>query len=145
MKITRLKLKVEVSTVLPLTKDEIYNELLLAENKMNSESKLRFHILPPKENPSVYINPLFKKITKKWFRDKFLEATTEVMNGEEAEDIEIKYNKTLMLINFNINCHRYGFCKGNYVRICDDGNVDINIDNTPIEKCGVEDALTKMD
>lgn len=49
MKQTKLKLKVEVSTIFPLTKEELYQELLLAENRMNTESKLRFHIIAPKD------------------------------------------------------------------------------------------------
>ena len=141
MKTTKLKLKVEVSTVFPLTKEELYTELLLAENKMNTESKLRFHILPPKENPSVYINPVFKKITKKWFKEKFVEITQEEMNGEEAEDIEFVYLKKSLTINFNLNLHRYGFSKGLSVRITDGGEIYVDLNDTSLEGCGVDDIL----
>ena len=50
MKIKTINLKLEVSTPFPLEKEEFYTELLLAEVRMNTDSKLRFHMIPPKEN-----------------------------------------------------------------------------------------------
>ena len=142
MKQTKLKLEIEVLSNFPLTKEELYAELLQAENRMNyTGSKLRFHMLPVEDDGFRDINPVFKNITKEWFVDKFFEITEEIMNGEEAEDVEFEYTDTSLKITFSVNAHRYGFNKGCSVKINENGTISVNLDDTPLDGCGVDRML----
>lgn len=82
------------------------------------------------------------KITSGWLVNKFEEISEDIMNGETIENVS--YGVGGKEIYFDIDCHRYGFFRGSgYIKITDKGSVSVDLGDTPLEGCGIEEELKK--
>lgn len=85
----------------------------------------------------------FTKLTKKWLEEKFQEISYNVMNGETIENVKIKINKKSASATFDIDCARGGLFRGHGLTVSDKGFVKVDLDETPIEGCGIETDLAE--
>ncbi len=85
----------------------------------------------------------FSKLTKEWLITEFYNISDDIMNGETMENVKIKKSKNLLNITFDVECHPYGLHRNNTISINDKGYIKIDLDDTPIEGCGIETELSK--
>ena len=79
------------------------------------------------------------KLKGDWLIDKFNELAP---NSETAENVNFVFEGNgNVRIKFDIDCGRYGYWRGQIVRINERGNVCVDISDCPLEGNGLDDEL----
>lgn len=104
--------------------------------------KIRKKKLEEKKNE--FFEPNMEELTNDWLISTFYDISEDIMNGESMEDIVISETKDNFIIKFTLNCDRYGFYKNQEIKINKaKKKVSVNVDDTPIEGCGIEQELSE--
>jgi hypothetical protein len=82
----------------------------------------------------------FSKITGEWLTENFEDISDDVMNGESIENVRFEEKNGGLIIKFDVD-YRYGLHRNKGIKISERGNITIDLDETPIEGCGIEEEL----
>lgn len=117
-------------------------EKSLIPEMQKSHKKGHLKTLPSKlKEKDVKID--FKKLTSNWLVKKFHDISSEIMNGETIENVDIEIKNNKLNCSFDIDCNGYGlFRNGGLISINKHGFVKVDLDDTPIEGCGIENELS---
>ena len=63
------------------------------------------------------------------------------MNGESIENLDYNFNDNGLIINFDVECGRAGLHRGCSLEINNRGNIKVDLDETPLDGCGIENEL----
>lgn len=121
-----------------IVRQSIEKSLIPEIYKMYKKGRLK--TLPSKlKEKDVKID--LKKLTSNWLVKKFHDISSEIMNGESIYNVEIKIKNNKLNCEFDIDCNRSGTHYGS-ISINEKGFVKVDLDDTPIEGCGIEDELS---
>jgi hypothetical protein len=117
-------------------------KILIPEIK-NRHKKGYLKTLPSKID-SEKVNIDLKKLTSNWLIKKFHDISSEIMNGETIENVDIQIKNNKLICSFDVDCNRYGlFRNGGLISINKHGFIKVDLDDTPVEGCGIENELSE--
>ena len=82
----------------------------------------------------------FSKVTIQWLTDTFHQITSDRMNCETIENVKINEHIDKLSATFDVNSD-YGLHRGCGLTINKMGYVKVDLDDTPLDGCGVESDL----